>query len=361
MTKQSISRYSSLISRIAIVLMVSCILMYFGGRVVGFSRWLIIAAEGYTILADIVFLALDCAVTFLAIYLIPVKIFDYSHRNAFKEKNMPVERKIISKNLIAPVFILGLCLNYVAYYANAYGVSRGIDMYKSLTDLTGFGQDYLFLSGMKYGYQIVIYVISIAVIPAVFEELIFRKTFCDALAPYGPTTAIIVTSVLFSLMHTDAGRIYHTFVMGVFCSWLYIGTKNIRIPMLLHFLSNLFAAIETIAQYRVSEDFAVKLMATRLVVFFLISVICLVYLIINRKKQISEREREARESGEYETYRANKIKYAHRIEMLPDEDGEEVLALSRKEKVRGFFTPTMIVFIILVFIQMGYWLSFMLV
>ena len=354
MTKQSKVKYTSLMNRIAIMLLISCMLIYLSGRVWSFSRSLLIMVQGYGIIADVVFLLLECFFGFLAIYYVPVKIFKYFQGNAFKEKNMPVEKKIISDNLIAPVLLLGLALNYVGYYVNAFAVY-------SLSDYMGMGEEYLFLSGMKYGYQIVIYLISIAVIPAVFEELVFRKTLCDALAPYGSKTAIIVSSVLFSLMHTDFSRILHTLICGLFCAWLYVGTKNIKWSMLLHFLNNLFVGIETVIAYRVSIDAAAKAMAVRLVVSIIISIICFIKLRKARQTQLSLEIGGLRGYEEYDGYMEKKRKYANHIEMLPDENGEEVLSLSKQDKIKGFFSPMMIVFVIAVLIQMYYYLTFLLV
>lgn len=354
MKKQSKDKYSSLMNRIALVLLVSCLLIYFFGRVVSFARSIIIVAEGYNIFADLVFLILGCVVDFLSVYFIPVKIFKYLQGNAFREKNMPVEQNILGNDVIVPVFVLGLCSSFVGYAVNSSAVNL-------FTEYSGFGEDYLFLSGMKYGYQIVIYIISIAIIPAVFEELIFRKTLCDALSPYGPKTAIIVTAILFSLMHTNFSRILHTFVMGLFCAWLYIGTKNIKIPMLLHFLNNLLAGIETVIAYRVSTDAAATFMTGRFFIFLIVSVVCFVRLRKMRQNQLLSSVREARENNEYEAYIEKKRKYANYIEMLPDENGEEVTSLSKQDKISGFFSPAMILFIVLVIIQMFYWLSFELV
>lgn len=354
MKKQSPSRYSSLINRIALTLLVSCILIYFLGRIFSFSKWLTIAVGGYTIIADIIFLTLECVVTFLVVYFIPVKIFDYMQGNSFKEKCIPVPKSILSKDLILPVFALGLCAQFVGYAINSTIVG-------AFTEYTGFGDEYVFFSGMKHGYQIVIYIISIAVIPAIFEELIFRKTFCDALAPYGPKTAIFVTSILFSLMHTSFERIFHTFICGLFCSWLYIGTKNIKLPMLLHFLNNFFAAIEVVLWYRVSEDAYSTARVARLVISLVVSIVCFIYLRAKRREQLDAERREAKSSDTYDEYLEKKKKYAHYTEMLPDENGEEVVSLSTKQKISGFFSPAMIAFIVAIFIQMCYYLSFELV
>ena len=354
MIKQSKAKYTSLMNRIAIMLLVSCLLIYFCGRVLNFTRALIIMAEGYGIIADVIFLLLGCFLNFLVIYFVPVKIFKYFQSNSFKEKNMPVEKKIISDNMIAPIFLLGLTLTYVGYFVNAIAVN-------SLTDYIGMGDDYLFLSGMKYGYQIIIYLISLAVIPAVFEELVFRKTLCDALAPYGPKTAIIVTAILFSLMHTNFSRILHTFIGGIFCAWLYVGTKNIKWSMILHFLNNLFAGVETVIAYRISTEAASKIMAIRLLVSIVISVICFIKLRKARQVQLSLEIGGVRGYEEYDAYIEKKRKYANHIEMLPDENGEEVLSLSKQDKIKGFFSPLMIVFVVATLIQMYYYLTFLLV
>jgi membrane protease YdiL (CAAX protease family) len=274
--------------------------------------------------------------------------------NSFKEKCMPAPKSILSKDLILPVFALGLCAQFVGYAINSTIVG-------AFTEYTGFGDEYVFFSGMKHGYQIVIYIISIAVIPAISEELIFRKTFCDALAPYGPKTAIFVTSILFSLMHTSFERIFHTFICGLFCSWLYIGTKNIKLPMLLHFLNNFFAAIEVVLWYRVSEDAYSTARVARLVISLVVSIVCFIYLRAKRREQLDAEHREAKSSDTYDEYLEKKKKYAHYTEMLPDENGEEVVSLSTRQKISGFFSPAMIAFIVAIFIQMCYYLSFELV
>ena len=354
MKKQSPTKYSSLMNRIALTLLVSCMLIYFLGRIFSFSKWLTIAVGGYTVISDIIFLILECVVTFLVVYFIPVKVFNYMQDNAFKEKCMPAPKSILSKDLILPVFLLGLCAQFVGYAINSTIVG-------AFTEYTGFGDEYIFFSGMKHGYQILIYIISIAVVPAIFEELIFRKTFCDALAPYGPKTAILVTSILFSLMHTSFERIFHTFICGLFCSWLYIGTKNIKLPILLHFLNNFFAAIEVVLWYRVSEDAYTTARVVRLVIFLAVSIVCFIYLRAKRREQLDRELDEARAGENYLEYVEKKSKYAHYTEMLPDENGEEVVSLSTKQKIRGFFSPAMIAFIVAIIIQMCYYLSFELV
>ena len=80
-----------------------------------------------------------------------------------------------------------------------------------------------------------------------------------------------------------------------------------------------------------------------------------------RQTQCLLEVREAREMNAYEAYLEKKRKYANHIEILPDENGEEVLSLSKQDKIKGFFSPLMIVFVVATFIQMYYYLTFLLV
>lgn len=353
MIKQSYGKYQSLMNRIAIMLFISCFVMYFCGRVVDFSKWLFYAAGGYSIISDLTFLLIDC-ITHCLMFFIPIKVFDYYQKNSFKEKHLPVKKEILSKDLILPVFFLGLAGTFVIAIFNNLG-------YDILFEYSNNGEEYLWYTGLEHPYQIVIYIISTALIPAVMEELVFRKKICDALSPYGEKTAIIISSVLFALMHTTFYKLIFTFVGGIFFGWLYLGTKNIKIPMALHFANNFLAAIETILYYKVSKDAYISAVALRLLVSIAVSIFMFIHIREKRQHALSELYKKARENGEYEEIVEKNKKYKDYIEMLPDENGEEVISLSKRERIKGFFSPVMIAFVVCTIIQMFYFLSFDLV
>lgn len=77
----------------------------------------------------------------------------------------------------------------------------------------------------------------------VSEELIFRGVFLNRLKLIVPTTfAILISSLLFASLH-NFGSIISSFIFGVCLSILYLKTENIFVPILAHFLNNLFAEI----------------------------------------------------------------------------------------------------------------------
>ena len=104
----------------------------------------------------------------------------------------------------------------------------------------------------------VVYFIGIALIPAIMEEYFFRNTICKSLTIYGKGTAIIISSVLFSLMHANIEQIFCAFVAGVLLSWIYVETKSVVLPIVVHFLNNAISAIGDIIKAIHGEEACAK-------------------------------------------------------------------------------------------------------
>ena len=74
------------------------------------------------------------------------------------------------------------------------------------------------------------------VLAPVIEELFFRGVLLHRWADkWGCTRAILATSVLFASYHPD---ILGTFVAGVVLSLVYLRTRTLLVPMLMHFIHN---------------------------------------------------------------------------------------------------------------------------
>ena len=80
-------------------------------------------------------------------------------------------------------------------------------------------------------------------IAPVVEELIFRGLFYKALAPYGGKWYILISGLFFGLFHLNFTQIPFAFILGLFFAYVMYRTGNILIPILLHFITNLFSSI----------------------------------------------------------------------------------------------------------------------
>lgn len=83
--------------------------------------------------------------------------------------------------------------------------------------------------------------ISSLILAPILEELLFRKyMFAKLLEKYSLNWSIIISSIFFSLIHIPSySNLFPTFIFGIICCIVYLKTKNILYPIILHFLVNL--------------------------------------------------------------------------------------------------------------------------
>jgi uncharacterized protein len=83
----------------------------------------------------------------------------------------------------------------------------------------------------------------IAVAPALSEELVFRGVIGRGLvARYGLWTGVLVSSVLFAIVHFHPVHAIAVIPMGIALHLVYLSTRSLWGPILLHFLNNALAS-----------------------------------------------------------------------------------------------------------------------
>ncbi|MBE6670701.1 MAG: CPBP family intramembrane metalloprotease [Ruminococcaceae bacterium] len=100
----------------------------------------------------------------------------------------------------------------------------------------------------------ILFIVSSAVIPAIVEELLFRKAILGNLLPYGKWFAVILSSVCFSLMHRNPSQTIYTFVGGIILAVVVINSNSVFPAMLLHFLNNLLSVVYMLIYEYASEQ-----------------------------------------------------------------------------------------------------------
>ena len=88
-----------------------------------------------------------------------------------------------------------------------------------------------------YNYNLIL-LISTCIIAPIFEELLFRGLILQTLRRYGNVFAIIVTSLLFALMHGNIPQAVPVFFLSVVICFAVIKTGSLWTGIAIHFLNN---------------------------------------------------------------------------------------------------------------------------
>ena len=83
--------------------------------------------------------------------------------------------------------------------------------------------------------------ITVAVMPAIVEEFLFRGMIYRGIS--NKRTAIIVSAILFALLHMNFNQMCYAFIMGLAFALIVYITDNLTISILLHMLFNTFTVI----------------------------------------------------------------------------------------------------------------------
>ena len=87
---------------------------------------------------------------------------------------------------------------------------------------------------------------ALVIAAPILEELIFRGIMLDGLLRiYSPTKAVIVSSLLFGLIHLNPAQFVGGALVGGFMGWVYVHTRSVMATILIHAVFNLTAFTES--------------------------------------------------------------------------------------------------------------------
>ena len=99
------------------------------------------------------------------------------------------------------------------------------------------------------GPELFVCFITLCIMPAVAEELLFRGAFQGLMRPCGSAAAIFAPALLFGLLHLDLAQGLTAFACGVFLGWLTERSGSILPGMLLHLANNTLAFLTIYLRY----------------------------------------------------------------------------------------------------------------
>ncbi len=91
--------------------------------------------------------------------------------------------------------------------------------------------------------NVLLIIISVCIIPAVFEEYIFRGCILKGLSIFGEKKAILFSSLLFSFYHMSPDKTLYQFVVGLLFGFIALKFKSILPCVIIHFINNLYVIL----------------------------------------------------------------------------------------------------------------------
>ncbi len=83
---------------------------------------------------------------------------------------------------------------------------------------------------------------SLLIIAPIFEEILCRGVIFEAVrAKHGSWAACIISSLIFGIMHIEPQFILNAFIIGLVLCYLYLRTRSLFAPIIIHSVNNVFA------------------------------------------------------------------------------------------------------------------------
>ena len=231
--------------------------------------------------------------------------------------------------LVTPFLIVAtIALNFAMAEINAMLVallSPGVDI--SL-GIVGAGEISLI--------EIILLIISTAVIPGIVEEIMFRGIILTNLAPYGKGMAIVASAFLFGLMHMNPSQFFYTTLMGITLGYIYVKTRSIWICMVIHFTNNALGVLQQIFYQCYDIGKADELSAIMMIIVATLGMVSVGALLIARA---IDRKKAPEEIGSFGRIYTPALSYEER-------------QVTKWGKIPLFFSSSVSVFTVVVFASM---------
>lgn len=267
------------------------------------------------------------ALIYAASFLIPAAFF---YRISRRDSTQPVLTQVRLDRQFPLMAVAAIALILGSAILNSYIME--------LVHFSEFMDAYVADDPMDTNYKLVLSILTTAIIPGFVEELLFRGVILTNLLPYGKSPAILISAVLFGLMHQNPAQMFYATMAGVVLGLVYVRTRSIWGGVLIHFMNNLFSVFESLMFDRLDNAVASRICTYAEGVLLAAGVICIVILVCTNKKRV----RDYSSSG-----------FGRVIE--PDENYVE-RPLARGRAVRQFFNPTVTLFMVISCIEMVYYI-----
>ncbi|MCL2580821.1 MAG: CPBP family intramembrane metalloprotease [Oscillospiraceae bacterium] len=127
--------------------------------------------------------------------------------------------------------------------------------------------------------ETIMFMIGISVIPAVFEELLFRGVIMQSLRRFGDGFALVTSSLLFAMLHRNFLQGPNALIVGMVLGYFTLRTGSLIPAIVAHFINNFMLAGITVAAMYMPARYAAMLQFSILPAYLALGAIGVILMI----------------------------------------------------------------------------------
>lgn len=197
----------------------------------------------FRLITDMLYSVICVAFPFFAVYIVLKRLKIYSG-------GLPFEKPDGGAKLFLLILAgLGLCFagNIASNIFYSYATSFGVEFYsyrRALTEVIPLPDSPV---------TAVLMIMQTALVPALMEEFAFRGVVMQPLRKYGDWFAILVSGLIFGLVHGNVMQVPFAVIAGVALGYIAVVSGSLWSSVLLHFLNNFISLVYSAAAQAVNE------------------------------------------------------------------------------------------------------------
>ena len=148
------------------------------------------------------------------------------------------------KKISFKAIIIAIALGVIVYILNVFVAS----FFSSILSSIGYKSQSKDVSSYPI-WLLFVNILLVAVLPAICEETAHRGMLLKGLSPFGRWGAIIISSILFGLLHMNIEQFFYATLIGVLLGYISTICDTIYPAMIIHFMNNAISVIMSYSQF----------------------------------------------------------------------------------------------------------------
>lgn len=130
--------------------------------------------------------------------------------------------------------------------------------------------------------------LSVVILPAVVEELLFRGLIFKGLKPYGKVFSVTISALIFSLYHMSIDQLIYPFLIGLLLGVIMYKENNILYCIAIHFTNNFLSLTLSYLNINLSYNHWTYILIAIILLIAFVSII-LYFTLKSRKEESKEK------------------------------------------------------------------------